>query len=227
MRLDQLESLVGERCGVDGDLSAHAPGWMCEGLVRRHAAEVVARAAAERAAGPGEHEARDLVGRRALQALVEGRVLAVDRKDAAAAPFLGGERELARRDETLLVREREVDAVLERPERRVHAREADDGVQHDVGLRALEQRDEVAADLLQRRVDVVERRRAACGRAELEPWMRLDDLDRLAADRARGAEEGDPFHRSSLGPDSQATWSRPSRDQVAVVRNARTPAPDK
>ena len=85
----------------------------------------------------------------------------------------GGERELAGRDEALLVREREVDAVLERPERRVDAGEADDGVQHDVGLRALEQLGQVAADLLQRRVDVVERRRAGRDGAELELGVRV------------------------------------------------------
>ena len=86
-----------------------------------------------------------------------------------AAPLLRRERELARRDEALLVRECEVDAVLERPERCVDAGEADDGVQHDVGLRPLEQLGQVAADLLERRVDVVERCRAARRGAELEP----------------------------------------------------------
>jgi hypothetical protein len=29
--------------------------------------------------------------------------------------------------------------------------------------------------------------------------MGLDDLDRLAPDRARGAEEGDAFHGASVG----------------------------
>ena len=89
--------------------------------------------------------------------------------------------------------------MLERPERRVDAGEADDGVEHDVGLRALEQLGQVASDLLQRRVDVVERRRAGGHGAELELGMRLDDLDRLAADRAGGAEERDALHPPSVG----------------------------
>ena len=36
--------------------------------------------------------------------------------------------------------------------------------------------------------------RARCGGAELEPRMRLDDLQRLAADRACGAEKRNPLH---------------------------------
>ena len=60
-------------------------------------------------------------------------------------------REIAGRDEALLVGEREVDPVLERPERRGQAGEADDRVQHDVGLRRLEQLRQVAAGLDVRR----------------------------------------------------------------------------
>src|SRR5581483_1248990 len=116
-------------------------------------------------------------------------VLAVDRDDAAAAVD-----ELAARHEALLVRERERDVVLDGPERRVDAGEADDRVQDDVRRGAFEQLREVAADLLQRRVHVVERRRAGRRGAELERRMRLDDLDRLAPDRAGGAEEGDALH---------------------------------
>ena len=140
-----------------------------------------------------------------LEALEERRVLAVDRQRPSAAARLRRGRDLAGGDERLLVREREVDAVLHRPERRVDAGEPDDGVQDDVGLRAVEQLGEVAADLLERRVDAVERRRAGrCG-AELELRVRLDDLDRLAADRAGGTEQRDAFHGFSVGRRSPAT----------------------
>ena len=99
---------------------------MRERLRRRHVLELGARAAAERPAGGGEHERVD--GRRvaALEALVERRVLAVDGQQQAPAPLPRRERELAGGDEALLVRERERDAALERPERRADAREADD-----------------------------------------------------------------------------------------------------
>ena len=55
------------------------------------------------------------------------------------SPRLRGERELAGGHEALLVREREVDAALERPERDRQPGESDDGVEHDVGLGPLEQ----------------------------------------------------------------------------------------
>ncbi len=70
-------------------------------------------------------------------------MLAVDREDAAVAAPLRGKRKLAGRDEALLVREREVDAALERPEGRGNPREADDGVEDDVGPRPLEELGEI------------------------------------------------------------------------------------
>ncbi len=199
VRLDQLEPLVRERRGVHRDLRAHAPGRMCERLLGRDVLELGARAAAERAARAGEDERVDLLRLASLEALEERRVLAVDGQDPPAAPLCARERELAGGDEALLVREREVDAALERPERRVDAGEADDGVEDDVGLGAVEELGQIAADLLERRVDVVERRRAGGGGAELELGMRLDDLDRLAADRAGCAEQRDALHRISVG----------------------------
>ena len=100
-----------------------------------------------------------------LEALEERRVLAVDRQQQAAAAAMGGDGELAGRDEALLVRERERDAALERPQRRLDAGEADDRVEDDVRLAGVEERGGGAADL-----DVLdavrgrERRRAAACR---------------------------------------------------------------
>ena len=89
--------------------------------------------------------------------------------------------------------------MLERPERRVDPREADDGVEDDVGLRALQQAGQIAADLLQRCIDVVERRRAGGRGAKLELGMRLDDFDRLATDRPGGPEQRNALHPPSVG----------------------------
>ena len=161
VRLDQLEPLVGERRGVDGDLRPHPPGRMCERLLGRDIAELVARQTAERTARAGEHEARHLCGGGVRKTLVQRRVLRVDREDPAAAALLRCARELTGGDEALLVGERKVDSRLERPERRVHAGEADDGVEDDVRLRTLEQLRRVAADLLERRR---QHRRAAWSR---------------------------------------------------------------
>ena len=69
-----------------------------------------------------------------FEALEERRVLAVDGQDPPATSLLRRERELARGDEALLVREREVDRRLERRERRGQTREADHGVEDDVRL---------------------------------------------------------------------------------------------
>ena len=178
---------------------------MRERVLRRHRRQLVAHAAPERAAGAGEHERVDLLRRPSLEALEERGVLAVDREDAPAAAPLRLECELAGGDEALLVREREVDAVLERPERRVDAGEPDDGVEDDVGLAAVEQLGEVAAHLRVLGRDAVERRRAGGRGAQLEVGVRLDDLDRLAPDRAGGAEEGNPLHGVSVGGGPKAS----------------------
>jgi hypothetical protein len=77
-------------------------------------------------------------------------MLAVDGQQQPSSPLLGGQRELAGGDQALLVREREGDAALERPERCGQPGEADDRIQDDVRLRAVEQLREVAAYLGQR-----------------------------------------------------------------------------
>ena len=78
---------------------------------------------------------------------MERGVLAVDGQQQPSTPLPRGHREIAGCDEALLVRERERDAALERPQRRADAGEADDGVQDEVGLGRLEELDDVAADL--------------------------------------------------------------------------------
>src|SRR5215210_290441 len=147
MGLDQLEALVRERRRVDRDLRAHRPRRVRQGLLRRDVYELVPRAAAEGAARAGQHERVDLLPRTTFEALERGRMLAVDREQQASPTLSRLERELARGDEALLVRERERHSALERPERRRQAREADDGIQHNVGLRALQQLRQVTADL--------------------------------------------------------------------------------
>src|SRR6185503_13320989 len=112
-----------------------------------------------------------------------------------------GRRELAAGDQALLVREREVDPVLERPERSGQPREADDGVEHNVGLGLLQKLSEVTADLGEwgEALDVLRARR---GGHELELGMGADDLQRLVADRPGRSEERDALHpqESRTGP---------------------------
>ena len=118
-----------------------------------------------------------------------------------SAPLLRRERELAGRDEALLVRERE-------RRRRARAPRASPAspakpttaLRTRSGSAALEQLGQVAADLRAAARSAVDRLRAGRGGDELELGMRLDDLDRLAADRAGRAEQRDRVSpRSSLG----------------------------
>ena len=129
-------------------------------------------------------------------------MLAVDGKDPSSTPLLRSERELACGNEALLVREREIDPELERRKRRGQTRKADHGVEDHVRLGKLDERIErrIAAERDEGHVvrsrdrpDVVAAATGGHG-AELELGMRVDDLERLPADRARGAEEGNTFH---------------------------------
>ena len=96
---------------------------MRERLLGGDVGELVARAAAERAAARGQDEA---LGLAELSAHWKSAECSLSTGiSAPAAALAGGERELAGRDEALLVRERERDAVLERPHRRGQAGEAE------------------------------------------------------------------------------------------------------
>ena len=129
-----------------------------------------------------------------------------------------------------LVREGEVDAALERPERRVDSREADDGIEDDVRPGALEEIGQVSADHLQWRVYVVQRRRPGGGCAQLELGVRLDDLDRLAADRPRRPEQRDPLHPVSVGSyecpkETTRKYAAGAAKRSASTRSSTPPCP--
>ena len=68
-----------------GDHRAHRPGGVGERLLGGDVVQVVAAAAAERAAARGEHQPAHLVGAAAAQALGQRAVLGVDRDDLARA----------------------------------------------------------------------------------------------------------------------------------------------
>ena len=179
VRLDQLEALVRERGGVDGDLRAHVPRRVRERLRRCHVFELVTAVTAERTSGGRQYQRVNLLGCTSFEALERCRVLAVDRDQAASATPLRRQGQLARSDEALLVREREVHPAFERPQGRGQAGEADDGVEDEIGLGPLEQLREVSPDLGQRG-QAVDRLRARGGRTELELGARVDDFQRLA-----------------------------------------------
>ena len=204
VRFDQLQPLVGERRRVDRDLRAHAPGRVRERVLDRHALEVVAAAAAEGPARRGQHERVDRSRLATFEALEERGVLRVDGKQQTSAPLFRLARQVACSDQALLVRERERDAALERPERRADSGEADDRVQDDVRLGGLEQLGHVASYLRMR--DAVLAPPARSGRTE---------PTRARKARARGSA---PRPRSPAGRSSR--WRRAalsaSRSQCAL-----------
>ena len=178
--LDHLERLVGERRAVDGDLSSHPPGRMLQRVGERRAAR--AAPAVHWRNGPPDAvriDASHLDARAAGDALQDRAVLAVDRHDlAAAARARGASTSAPRHDERFLVRERDALAALERGERRVETRRADDGVEHDVDVVA------------RRRVDEAVARRTASSPCSLAPLRTSPtnagcELARLLARAAR------------------------------------------
>ena len=100
---------------------------MAQGVLGRHGVERAERQRAERAAGCGEHEARDLVPALAAQQLVEGVMLAVDRQQAHAPSARAGRDGPAGEDEDLLARQGDVLARLDGREGGLQPRGADDG----------------------------------------------------------------------------------------------------
>ncbi len=89
VRFDHLETLVHQRRGIDGDLPAHPPGRMLERVGGGDARQLRRRAAAKGSTRRGENQPADLRRLAAVQALVHGVVLAVDRQDGrrrAGAP---------------------------------------------------------------------------------------------------------------------------------------------
>src|SRR4029077_10487219 len=109
--LDRLERLVHQRCGVDGDLGAHAPGWMRERFFRRHARQALLVAISKRASGGGEDQARDILHSLPQQALPDRRMLAVDGSEAiesfAGDSFQCDADQVTARHERFLVGERD------------------------------------------------------------------------------------------------------------------------
>jgi hypothetical protein len=193
VRLDQLEALVHERRRVDRDLRAHVPRRVRERLGGRDPGELGAAAATERPSRCREDQRINGLGDPPLEELKRGRMLRVDRQDAALPLLRGGNGEVPRDDEALLVREREVDATLERPHRRRKACKSDDGVQDDVRLGPLEQLGQIPSNLRDRG-DAVDRLGARCGGDELEVRVGLDDLERLRPNRSCGPQQGDALH---------------------------------
>ena len=82
VRLDHLEAFVHQRGRIDGDLAAHPPRRMAQRVLRRDAFERRGRHLAKRPARRRQDDASHLLAPPAVQTLMDGVVLAVDRQNA-------------------------------------------------------------------------------------------------------------------------------------------------
>ena len=133
--LDQLQALVGERGGIDGDLGAHRPVRVADRVGGSDRRQTFGRPVAEGAAARGEDDAPHARLRVAFQALEDGVVLAVDRQKPPAVLSGRGQDELSGEHEDFLGGEGEILAGRQCRQRGFKAGRADHGDEHDVGLR--------------------------------------------------------------------------------------------
>ena len=183
-----------------------------------------ARSAAERPRnGPPEAVITSdstVSGRGVAEALPERRMLAVDRQDRAVRALGRGRHQRPAGDQALLVGQGQVGAGLERRQGRGQPGRADDRVQHRVGAGVAHQLHHAGLALQHRTVEdragaggggrvdqrdpidaVGGRRRdqrlgvgVRCERAGGQLGVVAHDLERLDADRAGRAENGDRLH---------------------------------
>src|SRR5207253_7489543 len=85
MRLDDLQSFVHHRGGVDRDLWTHLPGRVRQGILDGDGAEARKLALAERSSGGRQDQRADLFEPAAPQRLMDRAVLGIDRKELCSA----------------------------------------------------------------------------------------------------------------------------------------------
>ena len=214
--LDDLEPLVHEGRGVDGDLAAHDPRRVGQRLGRRDGGQLAEGARPEGATGRRDDEAphRLLL---ALEALPDRGGLAVDRQHGPAAQPGRLAHELARHDDDLLVGQRDGLARPQRRERRPQSRPAGSGDHHQVYVRlrhhGFDVRPASGGESVRTGAGAVDHARpelghllreqghvAAGGEAyDLErAGQRPDHVEGLGADGPRGAEDDDAFRGDPL-----------------------------
>ncbi len=135
-RLDNLETLVHECCGVDGDFAAHVPVRVGAGLLRRDPRQGFGVRVQKRTSGSGQDQALNTRGleppfREARgKGLEQGIVLRVDRHQLRAALFDDATKYRAGDHHGLLVGQQQPFAKPRGVQRRWQARSAHDG-RHD------------------------------------------------------------------------------------------------
>ena len=222
--LDQLQTLVHQGRRINRDFGAHIPVRVLERVGLRLGAQLLGGHAEKRAAGGRQQDLLQRFGAvLILQALENSAVLAVHGQQVDAVLFDSIGHKMAARDKAFFVGQRQIVAALNRSQRGVEARNADNGVQHRAravhtgqraqSLRALEQLRRVSlpgqrgGELVKRggvgdgdvlRVELRDLRQQLIdagigGQAEHLIAVHTADVQALGADGTRGAQKCDDF----------------------------------
>ena len=140
--LYELEAFVHHGCRVDGDLGAHIPVGVLEGVCGRSSGYAGALPCAERAPGGGEVNPFHLVALGAEKALEDGRMLGIHRQDDGAVLPHCTHDDTACSNEGLFVCECDDFAGLEGGKRGTKPAEADHGTHDYVYVAAAHERAE-------------------------------------------------------------------------------------
>ena len=133
-RLDQLQALVHQGGGVDGDLGTHVPVGVLEGIGLGLAPQLLGLHAEEGAAGGREQDLGQALGALlVLQALEDGGVLAVHRQQLHAVLCHGPGHQMAARNKALLVGKGQIMAALNGGQAGTQTGDAHHTVQHHIG----------------------------------------------------------------------------------------------
>jgi hypothetical protein len=133
MGLDQLEALVHHGGGIDGNLVAHVPVGVGNGLFRRRPGHFGQRPFPKRSAGRCQYDALDGFAAVLLQDLKDRVVLGIDRKQGRTTAGHLGHHEFAGADQGLLVGQGDHGAASDRRQGRRQTGRADDRGHDPVG----------------------------------------------------------------------------------------------
>ncbi len=132
--LDDLQGLVHQGGGIDGDLPAHGPGGVGHGLLHRDAGEVPFPVLEKRPARSGQDDPAHVAPSARGQALEDGALLAVDGDDLGPAGSAFPVDELAGGDQGLLVGQAQPALEADGLEGGGQAVGAADGRDHAIGF---------------------------------------------------------------------------------------------
>ena len=135
---DDLQTLIHQGSGVDGDFCAHGPVGVAQGVSRRHMLQLHKALAEKRPSGAGEQQALNFASvPAALKALKYSRMLRVHRHDLRAAALRLGHHQLPGAHQGLLIGQGNALFLSDGRESRLQTHAAHHRRDHGVGIRQL------------------------------------------------------------------------------------------